>query len=58
MFSAYSKTKGIGLTVPIHLEGSVYMYVCMCVCVYVYVYIYTQKYFFIKYTKYYNIIAI
>ncbi len=33
MFSVYSKNKGIGLTVPILLEGSVYIYI--------YIYIYT-----------------
>ncbi len=27
MFSVYSKNKGIGLTVPILLEGSVYIYI-------------------------------
>ncbi len=29
MFSVYSKNKGIGLTFPILLEGSVYTYVCV-----------------------------
>ncbi len=35
MFSVYSKNKGIGLTVPILLEGSVY-----CIYIYIYIYIY------------------
>ncbi len=37
MFSVYSKNKGIGLTVPILLEGSVYIYI------YIYIYIYKHK---------------
>ncbi len=44
MFSVYSKNKGIGLTVPILLEGSVYIYIYIYIYIYTYTHIYTYIY--------------